>query len=707
MISKMTSEKSISKEWSAVVNKLSLCPGYKVALSEDRAATDDPSKLKVDGAIYLSRETPSDGRPRWSHMRALIEFRCGGTSNDPFDDATGDASAQTRTAIRGQDVSHVVHAFTRQQRTAIFMFLINGTKARVTRWERGGTIFTEAFDYVDNPDLFCEFLWRFSLQSDENQGIDITAVLLDTSDDYYKLMDQLAKGPLKHSPLARQPPDVSSYEGNTLPLPARDQDGKEAPIGTFTHVREKFAESLEDGWPRYRVTVPSDEGDRTFLIAKPNFRAPGMIGRGTRGYIVVDVETSLFVWLKDTWRPYYVGIEAEGDILQTLKRAGVTRIPTVLCGGDLMHHTGTRLHRADENATDEGIEGQDDEEPPTGGLPDKSGSDSGARSESSQQQSSYMRHLSHYRLVVNEVCLPLSQLKSPRQLIQVAFAATDAHQQAVKKARIIHGDISVGNVGWCLNDTQGTWQFTSAALLLYWGLRPGIPDEIESLFYLVIYDGVRYLRSSVVEVKEFLNLFFDSYTVMNGRYQCGVYKQLAMTIGALVYHGGAISFFRSPLSSTVEYADHPLNDMVVRMMEVFKARYETLRYRRSFAQWRRFREMKKPAELPTAVHELAQKLDTHDFFMFLLSEMLNLEDWPDEDFVGDQATFRKVAASSRPDRSPEDATTGNDGGRDEEQFTPDPDFPPTPPANRYTRAVRGGRSRAVGRRGWARRVPPA
>ncbi len=51
----------------------------------------------------------------------------------------------------------------------------------------------------------------------------------------------------------------------------------------------------------------------------------------------------------------------------------------MLCSGDLMR---THLHRADESATDEGIEGQDDEEPPIGGLPDKSGSDSRAGSES-------------------------------------------------------------------------------------------------------------------------------------------------------------------------------------------------------------------------------------------------------------------------------------------------------------------------------------
>ncbi|KAI0806669.1 hypothetical protein C8Q74DRAFT_1341653 [Fomes fomentarius] len=651
----MTSEKDISKEWTAIVNKRRLCPGYKVALSE---ATDDPSK--VNGAIYLSGQTPSDGRPLWARLRALIEFKCGEAGNDPFDDTTGNAGAQSCTANRGQDSSYPLHAFTRQQRTAVIMFLIDGTKARVTRWERGGTISTEAFDYVENPGLLRDFLWRFSLLSEEDQGLDNTAVPLKKKDNYYKLMDKLATG--QHLKQAREPPDLSG-------------DGNES-TGTFAYVREKFAESLEDGWPRYRVTVPSDKGNKTFLIAKPVVHAPKMVGRGTRGYISVDVEMSRFVWLNDTWQEYYAGIEAEGEILKTLPTASVTRIPTVLqYGGDLMHRTKTHAKHVSGNKQ--------------------------------QRQGSRMRHLSHYRLVVNEVCLPLCELNSSRQLIQTTLDATETHKQAVTKAHILHGDISVGNVlptivekdgqqvvEWRrgnladselykvipergtktthhLSGRNGTWQFDSVALLL-WGLPPGIADEIESLFHLVLYIGIRYLRNSVVEVEWFLMEYFESSTIINNAYRCGTKKQDAMSNGALWHNGTTVKFFRSSSSSAMHFPDHPLNRFITKMLEVIKARYQVLSYQRRLLLWRRQFAKKMETQQhkllpPPQVDEAAQKLDTHEFVMSLLSDILTEEDWPVADFVGDQATSSNVASPTDNDSDHDDYL---DGDRDDEESRP-------------------------------------
>ena len=48
-----------------------------------------------------------------------------------------------------------------------------------------------------------------------------------------------------------------------------------------------------------------------------------------------------------------------------------------------------------------------------------------AKQEETQGSHSRVRHLSHYRLVVNEVCLPLSALKSTRQLVQVVLDCTE------------------------------------------------------------------------------------------------------------------------------------------------------------------------------------------------------------------------------------------------------------------------------------------
>ena len=55
------------------------CPGYRLALSQDRWDKGDAEKLKVDGALHLQSELPSnDGRPHWESQRVLFEFKKGG-----------------------------------------------------------------------------------------------------------------------------------------------------------------------------------------------------------------------------------------------------------------------------------------------------------------------------------------------------------------------------------------------------------------------------------------------------------------------------------------------------------------------------------------------------------------------------------------------------------------------------------------------------
>ncbi len=110
----------------------------------------------------------------------------------------------------------------------------------------------------------------------------------------------------------------------------------------------------------------------------------------------------------------------------------------MLCGGDLGHQTQTHFHQIDDDvvASDEEMEGQDGEQQaPTTGVPAESGSSRGSKRghsgdvknvfASKKEPHSRMRHLSHYRLVVNEVCLPLDKIKSSRQLIQVTLDATE------------------------------------------------------------------------------------------------------------------------------------------------------------------------------------------------------------------------------------------------------------------------------------------
>ena len=375
-----------------------------VCLSQGNWDPADSNKLKVDAAIYPRRKHPRDGRPHWGRQRALIEFKRGGTENDPYQDFDGDAQAKKPTEVRGQLASYSAYSFARQQRTANFLFLIIGETARITRWERGGTIFTEAFNYVEDPDLMCEFLWRFSLLSKEDQGLDPTAKLLTRSCNQFKLMDRIAQGPLDG-----EPEDICADEGTTVPLPVASS------VGVFKYVRERFAASLADDAPRYRLSVPTDgEGNKYYLVGKPVFEASSMVGRGTRGYIAVDVHTKQFVWLKDVWRAYYINVHPEGEILSKLHQANVSRIPTLLYAGDLRQETQMHRHWKQDS------EVQDSGETSGGSRGSKRDCSGASKStDKNQHKQPRIRRLSHYRLIVKEVGLRLEEIKSSRKHIQV------------------------------------------------------------------------------------------------------------------------------------------------------------------------------------------------------------------------------------------------------------------------------------------------
>ena len=250
----------------------------------------------------------------------------------------------------------------------------------------------------------CEILWRFSLLSKEDQGLDPTAKLLTKNCNQFKLMDRIAQGPLDG-----EPEDICADEGTTVPLPVGSS------VGVFKYLREKFAASLGDDAPRYRLSVPTDRGgNKYYLVGKPVFEACGMVGRGTRGYIAVDVHTKRFVWLKDVWRACYVNVDPEGEILSKLHKANVSRIPTLLYAGDLQQETQMHRHwKQDSEVQDSGEPGDRS----GGSKRDRSGALKSTGKPKRKQPR--IRRLSHYRLIVQEVGLQLEEIKSSRQLIQV------------------------------------------------------------------------------------------------------------------------------------------------------------------------------------------------------------------------------------------------------------------------------------------------
>ncbi len=74
-------------------------------------------------------------------------------------------------------------------------------------------------------------------------------------------------------------------------------------------------------------------------------------------------------------------------------------------------------------------------------------------------------------------------------------------------------------------------------------------DEVEAFTYVIIYYAVRYLNSNVDEttVASFLDKFFDTYDVCNGKYVCGRAKRATIQTGELTVNSDMMLLFHSPM----------------------------------------------------------------------------------------------------------------------------------------------------------------
>ena len=78
----------------------------------------------------------------------------------------------------------------------------------------------------------------------------------------------------------------------------------------------------------------NSENIRRYIVSRPVVSSSSIIGRGTRGYWVLDTSTNSVVFIKDTWR--FVALEElEGDILRRLVDLGVRNVPHMVWHGDV------------------------------------------------------------------------------------------------------------------------------------------------------------------------------------------------------------------------------------------------------------------------------------------------------------------------------------------------------------------------------------
>ena len=324
-------------------------------------------------------------RINWSRIDLSIECKVDPTDQDPFDETRDDFQplAADRKKALGQILTYVENVFIHQHRTLHYMILFLGHNARIVRFDHSGVYSTIKFNYKTHGAILTTFLNRYSHYNTVKRGHDPTAHRLEHRD-----------------------PLIAKMRSFGRAKAAEDKDD---------HVQQMFNASLDTAWPWYKLDVhvqpKSGEPEpplgrlrssrperitRSFVVGKPQFNAGGVVGRGTRGFVAVEVDATgelvgPFVYLKDAWRVDHAGIEREGSVLETLNHHKVPFVPTLVCHGDL-----------DGQVT--------------------ASQDAWVKRQSKKHRSkcTFKRH-QHYRLVVAEVGKPLEHFGSGFKLLSAMY----------------------------------------------------------------------------------------------------------------------------------------------------------------------------------------------------------------------------------------------------------------------------------------------
>ncbi|KAL7277817.1 hypothetical protein ACG7TL_008761 [Trametes sanguinea] len=535
---------------------------------------NDPDEV-VDSELHIicGMRLPLDvhgkttGEIDWSTVEVLFMCNADDIEGDPFDDdANTEALSDDRRKVLGQFLACSRYLFNGEHRTHLFNVIICGSHARLARLDHGGIVVTKKFNYKTEPEKLLEFIWRLARLEPEHLGHDMSATPMVAGSEEYLLMKSRADNPRCDGTNKLQ-----------------------------EHARAAFQKSLQCAhWWKLRVDDESDPlvGPKTkyFLVGKPHFvAAKGLVGRATRGFVAIDLgdPQGPFVYLKDTWRVNHEGTRKEGDILGYLNEQGVENIPTRLCHGDVFppefQATISHVVWAEENP---------------------------------KVLACTLKAHRHYRLVVEEVCLPMNDFVNADELIYFTTRCISAHSSAYQKG-ILHRDISAGNVlifpreyidddgklqidrdglltDWELSkdveekpgakgprqpNRTGTWQFLSANALANPRKKIGIEDEMESFFHVLLYYACRYLPTNCPDITPFIYDYFDGYAKNGEEYSASMTKHHAMKNGEICVNSTyELVFLTSrPVEGEPTPPRHPITDLFSKLLDIFKAQYALYR----------------------------------------------------------------------------------------------------------------------------------
>lgn len=250
----------------------------------------------------------SDGWGEFKREKAYDAFVAEDRDKDDnIEGRTIDHDVGNALDTQGQIAMYATMQLARQHRMFAFSFLICGSRARFIRWDRGGAIVTRSFDYVKQPEILTEYLWRYGQMTPIQRGLDPTARSATTAE-----ADRLAAAVNVH---------ISNTKLRQIP---------------------KMADTLSTSYRAYCISVSGINNDgksetREYIVQKPIVAPSSPVGRSTRVYYALDTQSNpeKLVCLKDYWRPNDNSRPAESVIYARLNAANVRHLPDVLLSGDV------------------------------------------------------------------------------------------------------------------------------------------------------------------------------------------------------------------------------------------------------------------------------------------------------------------------------------------------------------------------------------
>ncbi|KAF9470847.1 hypothetical protein BDN70DRAFT_888702 [Pholiota conissans] len=570
------------------------CPGYIFVNTGDREDGKYGSKPEISAYMEGSKETKAD--PGWQQIIVairLVDFACDkpAEGNRFLFDHLNNVDQEAAEIALGQQTYYATEICARQHRNFLFSIFVTPTHARFLRWDRAGVIISESFNYREEPEILCDFFWRFGHMSHEQRGGD-TSVEWATKgeEELFKraIKDHLILQLGKLSPSVLEVELKRHYvEGVVTKIPVRTsmrvqeikQKGQANARETDGSARarskarsktsgkssakgmQKEAEFEEiHADPEEIVTFDENSVAEEYLVSHPVASPSSLVSSGTRGYWAVRARDKAVHFLKDAWRTDVEGMEVEGRILQKLAAKKVPNVPTVLCWSDVspvndeeitVNGSKVTVHSAHCTQTD---------------LYKNADWNTHKPSESIEIK---LTRRVHYRQITKEAGYTLEQLNGTYELLKGARDVFTALRDAHSLCNRFHRDVSSTNI-ILFADESHPWP-QRRAILSDWERPFHVADDVESLIYVIFYCAIHFLpwnNYSSIPHRE-INTFFFHQHGSNGT--GGVGKRANLWIGD-IFASAKFEFVSDWLAKFfVLMRSYAMPDMKASSKEVFDA----------------------------------------------------------------------------------------------------------------------------------------